>query len=212
MNDWLLQILNNPDLRRMGHGQRLDDLNLGLGWLYYAVARILRPRNVVVIGSYRGFVPLVFSRAMNDNLEKGTIHFIDPSRVDDFWKDPTQVQAYFASFGSQNVCHHRMTTQEFHTSDAFRALECVDILFVDGYHSEDQARFDYEVFRDRLTPDGIAFFHDSTEIKTSGIYGKDRVYSIRVKCFIDTLKMDPGLQVFDLPFSQGVTMVRRVQR
>src|ERR1019366_9046655 len=100
MNDWLTKLLQNPELRRMGHGQRLDDLNLGLGWLYYALARALRPQTVVVIGSFRRFVPLVFARALADNLEKGSVTFIDPSFVDDFWKDPQTVQNYFTSFGS----------------------------------------------------------------------------------------------------------------
>ncbi len=209
MEDWLSHILDNPDLCRMGHGQRRDDRNLGLGWLYYALARIHRPRTVVVIGSYRGFVPLIFARALQDNLEGGTVHFIDPSLVDDFWKDAAAVQRYFRSFGSANIHHHLMTTQEFVASDTFRELGPVDMLFVDGYHSEEQARFDYEAFQDRLTPDSIVLFHDSTEIKPSGIYGKDRVYDIRVKCFIDALKSDPRLQVFDLPVAQGVTLVRR---
>lgn len=209
MDDWLTQILGNPDLCRMGHGQRPDDRNLGLGWLYYALARIQRPKTVVVIGSYRGFVPLIFSQALQENLEEGTVYFVDPSLVDDFWKDPAAVHEYFASYGSRNIRHFLMTTQQFVTSDAFRSLGPVDILFVDGYHSEEQARFDYEAFQDRLTADSIVLFHDSTEIKPSGIYGKDRVYELRVKCFIDLLKKDDRLQVFDLPFAQGVTLVRR---
>jgi len=34
------------------------------------------------------------------------------------------------------------------------------------------------------------------------------VYEYTVKSFIDTLKKDSGLQVFDLPFFDGVTLVR----
>ena len=71
MTDWIARLLERPDLQGMGHGQRVEDLNLGLGWLYYALARLLRPRIVVVIGSYRGFAPLVFGRALADNQESG---------------------------------------------------------------------------------------------------------------------------------------------
>jgi predicted O-methyltransferase YrrM len=210
MNDWLTKLLENPSLRRMGHGQRLDDLNLGLGWLYYGLARVLRPTTVVVIGSFRGFVPLVFSRALADNLETGSVYFIDPSFVDEFWKDPQSVQDYFASFGSHNIRHFLMTTQQFVASDAGKALGPVDIVFVDGYHSQEQARFDYEAFAERLTPNGIVLFHDSTENMTSRIYGKDRAYEHGVTFFLDTLKKDARLQVFDIPFAQGITLVRRV--
>lgn len=211
MNDWIATLLEHPDLRRMGHGQRLEDLNLGLGWLYYSLARSLRPATVVVIGSFRGFVPLIFGKALQDNLEKGIVHFIDPSFVDDFWKDARAVSSHFARFGIGNIRHHLMTTQQFVESEAFRDLRTVDMLFVDGYHSEEQARFDYEAFQDVLSPTGMVLFHDSTEIKPSAIYGEDHVYEKRVKCFIDTLKQDARLQVFDFPVAQGLTLVRRVQ-
>ena len=208
MHDWIAKLLSNPDLCRMGHAQRVADLNLGLGWIYYALARVLKPKTVVVIGSFRGFVPLIFGKALNDNLEKGIIHFIDPSLVDDFWKDPRAVSAYFANFGVENIRHHLMTTQEFVASDACNGLGPVDIAFVDGYHSAEQVRFDFEAFAHRLTPNGIVLFHDSTTAITSSIYGADRAYEHQVKQFIDTLRADTRLQVFDLPFGQGVTLVR----
>ncbi len=210
MTDWIAALFQHRDLTRMGHGQRVEDLNLGLGWLYYALARVLRPARVVVIGSFRGFVPLVLGKALVDNTEGGSVDFIDPSLVDDFWKDPQRVRDHFASFGITNVRHFLMTTQQFVETDAYRDLADVGIVFVDGYHSEEQARFDYEAFRDRLAPDGIVLFHDSTRLRVSGIYGAGRAYEHRVKCFLDGLKRDPALQVLDLPFADGVTLVRKI--
>jgi predicted O-methyltransferase YrrM len=209
MNEWITKLLGNSDLRRMGHGQRFDDLNLGLGWLYYGLARILRPKTVVVIGSHRGFVPLTFAKALADNLEKGTVYFIDPSLVDDFWKDSQTVQDYFVSFGCGNIRHFLMTTQQFVETEMYRALGPVDIVFVDGFHSEEQARFDYEAFQERLAPNGIVLFHDSARCRTSRMYGSDQSYECRVKLFMETLKREPHLQVFDLPFFEGITLVRR---
>src|SRR5262245_880449 len=99
MMDWIARLFEHPDLLRMGHAQRAADLNLGLGWLYYSLARMVRPRTAVAIGSYRGFVPLVLGKALADNLEPGEVVFIDPSFVDDFWKDAENVAAHFARFG-----------------------------------------------------------------------------------------------------------------
>ena len=113
MNDWIARLFEHPDLLRMGHGQRVEDLNLGLGWLYYALGRVLRPRKAVVIGSYRGFVPLVLGKALAENFEHGEVTFLDPSFADDFWKDENEVRRYFHGFGSDNIHHFRMTTQEF---------------------------------------------------------------------------------------------------
>ena len=210
MKDWIAELFRDPGLTRMGHAQRVEDLNLGLGWLYYGLARVLRPATVVVIGSFRGFTPLVFGRGLADNCEGGRICFIDPSFVDDFWKDDAAVREHFTRFGVGNVEHFLMTTQQFVECDAFRSMGPVGILFIDGYHSEEQARFDYEAFQDRLTQDAVILLHDSIRVRPSGIYGPERVYTHRVKFFVDTLKQDPALQVFDLPFGGGVTLVRRV--
>jgi len=210
MKNWIAALFQDVNLTRMGHAQRVDDLNLGLGWVYYGLARVIRPTAVVVIGSYRGFVPMVLGKALVDNGSDGQVHFVDPSFVDDFWKDAAAVNAHFAHHGLSNIHHYLMTTQQFVESAAYRELESLGMVFVDGYHTEEQVRFDYEAFRDRLTGDGITLFHDSSYIKPSRVYGKDRIYTRRVKCFIDTLKQDPALQVFDLPFGAGVTLVRRV--
>jgi predicted O-methyltransferase YrrM len=180
-----------------------------LGWLYYALARALRPTVAVVIGSYRGFVPLVLGKALADNLENGRVYFIDPSLVDGFWKDPKAVAEHFAGLGVRNVRHFHMTTQQFVQTEAYRSLEPVGMVFVDGYHSEEQARFDYEAFQGRLAPNGIMLFHDSVRVRTSRIYGPDRHYEHRVKCLMDSLKQDAGLQVFDLPVFDGITLVRK---
>ncbi len=194
----------------MGHNQRADDASLGLGWLYYALGRILHPRAAVVIGSYRGFVPLLLGRACGDSVERGEVTFIDPSLVDDFWKKPDEVRAYFRSFGIENVRHFAMTTQQFVETDAYRDLGAVGLVFIDGYHSAEQARFDYEAFEPLLAPRGIVLLHDSMVVRRSQIYGADRAFEIRVRDFIDELKRDPRLQIFDLPFGTGVTLVRKL--
>ena len=211
MKDWIAKLLEDPDLTRMGHLQRIADLNLGLGWLYYGFARTIRPAKVVVIGSYRGFVPLVLGKALSDNQEGGQVVFIDPSLVDEFWKDPQAVRDHFARYGVANVQHHLMTTQEFAASAAYRSLDRIGMVFVDGYHTEEQARFDYETFEALLQPDGLALFHDTANRRFTKIYGPERSYQCRVKFYIDKLKLDPCLQIFDLPFGDGVTLVRKLQ-
>jgi len=72
----------------------------GLAGFIMRLGRISRPQRVVVIGSFRGFVPLVLARAMRDNLEPGEVIFIDPSLADDFWKDPETVRSYFTGSAS----------------------------------------------------------------------------------------------------------------
>ena len=210
MKDWIAKLFDCRDLTRMGHLQRIEDANLGLGWIYYGLARVIRPKTVVVIGSYRGFVPLVLGKALADNQDGGRVVFIDPSFVDDFWKNPQAVREHFARFEVTNVEHFLMTTQQFVRSEAHRSLDRLGMVFVDGYHSEEQARFDYEAFEGLLDADGIILLHDSLRCDISRFYGAERPYERRVKCFVDELKQDMRLQVFDLPFDQGVTLVRKL--
>lgn len=209
LTEWIARVLAHRDLRGQGHAQRVADGNLGLGWIYYGMARTMRPRHVVVIGSLRGFAPLVFGRALADNGEGGQVTFIDPSLVDDFWEDAERVKAHFAGYGMTNIRHYLLTTQQFAAAPELGDLPPVELLFVDGYHTAEQAKFDHQAFADRLTPEAIVLFHDSTTLVTSGIYGEERRYLHTVKHYMDELKADPALQVFDLPFDSGVTLVRR---
>jgi hypothetical protein len=73
------------------------DHNLGLGYVYYGLARAMRPKKTVVVGSKAGFAPLCFARGIADNEGSrtghidcedvttadvpGTLDFIDPSYI-----------------------------------------------------------------------------------------------------------------------------------
>ncbi len=209
MQEWISGLFADPELLRMGHRQRRADANLGMGWIYYGLARLIRPRRVVVIGSYRGFVPLVLGRALQDNGEAGEVVFVDPSMVDDFWTEPEAVDAHFAGHGVTNVRHHLATTQAFVETEAYGALDHVGIVFIDGWHTAEQARFDHEAFRDRLTPDGVTLFHDSLRGGRVSVYGPERAYERTVKDYVDELRRDDRLQVLDLDFKNGLSLVRR---
>jgi predicted O-methyltransferase YrrM len=211
LHAWIDRMFQDPEMLRMGHAQRAEDANLGLGWIYYALGRAMRPALAVVIGSWRGFVPLTIARSMTDNTEGGKVVFIDPSLVDDHWKDPAQVARHFASFGAPNVEHHCMTTQQFALSEAYRQLGQVDLLFVDGYHTSEQARFDHETFEPLLSPSALVLFHDTAVRHVSRLYGQDKAYEKNVAEYTDSLKARPDLDVFDLPIGAGLTLVRRRQ-
>ena len=210
LTSWIERLFRDPALAAMGHAQRPEELDLGLGWIYYGLARLARPERVVVIGSHRGFAPMVFARALADNGAGGRVVFIDPSQVDDFWKDPARVKAHFAEHGLDNIDHHAATTQEFAGSAAWHGLgRSVGIVLVDGYHTEEQARIDHEAFQPLLAPGGLCLFHDSVRERTSRIYGDDRPYRHTVKRYMDALRADPAFEVLALPFGDGLTLVRR---
>src|SRR5437868_15390168 len=118
MREWVRSILADDELCKMGHCQSASSDDLGFGWLYYAIARALKRRSAVVIGSYRGFVPAVIAKAFLDDGD-GRVLFIDPSLWDGFWREPTDVRMHFERCGTPNVQHFRMTTQEFTRTDEY---------------------------------------------------------------------------------------------
>ena len=208
LTGWIRKLFEQPEMTQMGHAQRIEDLNLGLGWIYYGLTRAARPNHVVVIGSYRGFAPMVFARALADNREGGRVTFIDPSMVDDFWADPESVRAHFAAYGLDNIDHHCMTTQQFVETAAYQEMGDVDILLVDGFHTAEQARFDHEAFLPNLGGAGYALFHDSVRDRISRIYGRESPYLHTVKLYMDVLRRDPAWEVLALPFGDGLCLVR----
>lgn len=207
--NWIEQISSEETLRGMGHGQS-GATGIGLGWLYYALVRVEQPGHAVCIGSWRGFVPIVLARGLKENGQGARLTFIDPSLVDDFWKEADKVRAWFASFGLDNIDHHCKITAEFAESPAFRNLPPVDLLFIDGYHTAEQARRDHHAFVPKLTRSAVVLFHDSIHERTSDIYGRERRYIHTVHEYMAELKLDPTYQVMDFQLGSGVTVVRCV--
>ncbi|MBC8065864.1 MAG: class I SAM-dependent methyltransferase [Chlorobia bacterium] len=208
MQDWIKKLFVDPGMVGMGHDQSQNDLNLGLGWIYYGLARTIRPKTVVVIGSYRGFVPLVLGKALQDN-GQGEVIFIDPSMVDDFWKCPDCVKAHFAAHEVRNIRHHLCTTQDFVNTEAYRSLGEVGLLYVDGYHTAEFAKFDHEAFADKMAPNGVVLFHDSVRERVTRIYGDDRPYTHTVCQYMDELRANPKFEVLSFGEGDGLTLVKK---
>jgi predicted O-methyltransferase YrrM len=212
IGEFVKLVLRNPELCSMGHAQFPEEADIGLGWLYYAIARLVKPRVAVVIGSYRGFVPLILGRALSENSANGNVIFIDPSHVDDFWKFPERINRHFGYFGVHNVAHHLCTTQEFVKTEAYQALNEIGLLFLDGFHSFEQVRFDHQAFQSKLSLGGFVLFHDSTRVRVAGrVYGKDRAYEHQVKYYLDELKRNPNYQILDFCFGDGLTLLRKIE-
>lgn len=196
----------HQELWMMGHNQNHQHLDLGLGWLYYGLARSLQPRLIVVIGSWRGFVPILMGQALQDAGSDGNLIFIDPSLVDSQWH--SGVDKYFAEFGIHCIQHFAETSQQFLEADRLEP-QSIDLLFIDGYHSYESCRFEFEEFTPFLSRNAVTMFHDSTCRKDSSIYGKDKRYTRSVWRYINDLRARPELEVLNLEIGQGIAIVKR---
>lgn len=217
--DWLNTFLSEPELHpnKTGHspfspgspdfgGRGRKNISpageaaFGLGWLYYALVRLYRPKKLVCIGSGRGFVPIVLAKALRDS-GCGSLDFIDPSLDDDFWKHSEFVSDWFERFGVEKfIRHHLQTTEEFSRTEYFKSLENIDFLFIDGRHFYESVRFDFEVFRSKVLPFGLVLFHDSFSRSVNPRWSGPRKFLLE-------LKDDPDFQIFDFPFGAGLTLL-----
>lgn len=208
LSNLLEKMQGNKDLWLMGHGEDQQTGDLGLGWLYYGLTRALRPSLAVVIGSWRGFVPMLIGQALQDCSPDGRLLFIDPSLVDDHWAN--NVSSYFAGFGIHCITHFKQTSEEFLEKNPLSPGD-VDLLFIDGYHSYEQCKLEYEGFGALLSTKALTLFHDSTSRITSGMYGPNAQYKHTVWKYIDELRLKPGIEVLNLDIAQGVAVVQRAQ-
>lgn len=156
-----------------GHNEKPENSNLGFGFLYYGIARAIRPNHVLVIGSGFGFSVVCLALGMKDN-GKGRLTFVDPSYSvlkhgpwNTFggrgtWDKPEEVAERFRHFGvDEIITHYKLTSEEFFPRFKASGLPKIDIAFVDGNHSYKNIRYDFLGTLRCARRNSYIFLHDS---------------------------------------------------
>ena len=199
----------------LGHNQSAQNLNLGFGFIYYGVARALRPKHTLVIGSGYGFSVVCLALAMRDN-GVGSLTFVDPSYslLKDgplktlggrgTWNSNADVQERFRKFGVEEiVTHYRMRSDELFPSYAELGLPPIDLGFVDGSHAYKDVKYDFVNMVGCSKKNAYIFLHDTN------IYIREMLRHAGVKRWINILKKEESaFEVINFPFSSGVALVR----
>ncbi|HYA47742.1 MAG TPA: class I SAM-dependent methyltransferase [Burkholderiales bacterium] len=201
--------------RPLGHHESPQELNLGFGFLYYALVRTLRPKHIVVIGSGFGFSVVCLALGLRDNA-KGRLSFVDPSYSvlsdgplktvggTSQWDDPGKVERHFARFGVEHLLtHYRMRSEEFFARYDEWKLPEIDLAFIDGSHAYDDVRQDFLSTLRRARRNAYLLLHDTN------IYIREMVRHAGVKRWMKTVKRSKdAFEYVDFPFSSGVAVVR----
>jgi len=144
----------------------VTDFVSGLGdsaWLLYGLTRSLKPNVCVEIGSARGKSACYMGMALKDN-GRGKLYAIDPHTKTDWndWYGVDSLEAFNRNIRKAGVNQYvellRGTSAEIATGWAKK----IDLLFIDGDHSYEGIRFDWETFSKFLTDFAITIFHDTT--------------------------------------------------
>ncbi|MEO5817895.1 MAG: class I SAM-dependent methyltransferase [Gemmatimonadaceae bacterium] len=151
--------------------QNTGTSDLGFGWIYYGIARNIKPDFAIVIGSARGFVPLCVARGLHD-AGHGQVIFIDPAYRGSgdpawdgrgHWEHASEVEKWFDLFGLSNrIKHLKMRSDD--ALPVVRELVAaghVGLLVIDGAHTFEQSLRDFDSYTP-LMSDGMVLFHDAT--------------------------------------------------
>ncbi|WP_337004545.1 class I SAM-dependent methyltransferase [Microbacterium sp. LB12] len=126
---------------------------------------VLRPRDVVELGTHNGFSCFAFAEAAKRLGHRISIHALDSWEGDDhagFYGDSTYhaVRSIAGRDYEESIELHRGYFSELRPN--FPAA-CVDLLHIDGRHGYEDVREDYEQWRDTVRDGGVILFHDIAE-------------------------------------------------
>ena len=159
---------------RWSHGA--TDNHMGDGLIVYSIIQHMRAKNCVCIGTGGGFIPRIMTQARIDLYNQGiftgngdynwgdigTTYVVDAcngiggatdiENEDSFYR--THFYPRFIKDTSENAFYNFFVPHDIK----------IDLLFIDGDHSYDGVKKDFEIFSTLLSDNGVIIIHD-TDLK-----------------------------------------------
>ncbi|MDR3458636.1 MAG: class I SAM-dependent methyltransferase [Verrucomicrobiae bacterium] len=198
-----------PQLRSREFYAETFDYQSGLGdsaWLLYGLARSIKPKVCVEIGSARGKSACAVGLALRRN-GGGKLYAIDPhSRTN--WNDTDSVD----SFAIINEHLQKSGAADFveivrkTSGEAAKGWDKkIDLIFIDGDHSYEGVKADWELFLPHLNEFGVVVFHDTLwDLRPDPNLGRA---DMGVPRFVDELRA-AGYPVITIDQNFGVSLVQ----
>ena len=139
--------------------------------LAFALVQLARPRLLVELGTHKGDSYCAFCQAV-DTLKLDTRCF-----AVDTWSGDAHAGTYSTSVLNELRDHHDALYARFSTlvpstfDDAVARFEnaSIDFLHIDGLHTYDAVKHDFETWRPKLSDRAVVLFHDTAV--TTGDFG-----------------------------------------
>lgn len=191
------------------HHMDLGKGGLGYGWIHYSLIRMLSSKNVLCIGSKWGYIPAVCAMACRDSKE-GVVDFVDAGydmndygRVAGkhwggagFWKK-CNTKKYFGEFGLEKYISLKVMESRAY-AEKYKSKR-FGYVHIDGDHSYEGVKLDFELFWPRVETGGFLAIHDiGSPDKDGNVYGTRKLWDEIVKSgkyrLID-FNEDPGIGI-----------------
>ena len=179
---WKLQ----KQLRNASSAEELIDLAFSFrayGWYrtmgpYQVREEIIRlgekisaaaPRTMLEIGTAAGGTLLLWCRLVQD-----CVISLDFPVTETLGGYPKKRMKFYQCFTSGKKTQLHLLYRDSHQKTTVRAVQeilgsrCMDFLFIDGDHTENGCRLDFELYKELVTPGGLVAFHDIVE-HTAGL-------------------------------------------
>jgi predicted O-methyltransferase YrrM len=176
--------------------------------LLYGLVRSIKPEVCVEIGSALGKSASHIGMALKEN-GRGILYAIDPHQPTE-WNDFNAIDS-FKEF-TRNIyalgLREQVSIIRSYSDAAAREWRLpIDLIFIDGDHSYEGVKRDWELFLPHIKPSGIVVFHD-TMWDLPPYVGTVRS-DIGVPQFVDELRRQ-GYQVLTINRDYGVSLVQPV--
>jgi len=229
-------ITNNDDAPvpyRWTHGA--TDLHMGDGILVYSIIQHMRAKNCVCIGSGGGFIPRIMTQARIDLHKQkifdgnndynwgdiGCTYLVDACNGVGGPNDLEDESSFFRSTFYPRLI--KATSVDAYYDFFIRQDIKIDVLFIDGDHSYEGVKKDFELYSQILSDNGIIFIHDTDAdyeetLIVSEDSKKDHYRFDGPAKFIKELQEDSEWNLINLfnfrilstkPSSSGITLINR---
>lgn len=178
-------------------------LDLGGPWFghkYFAYDLIqnIRPKKVVELGTHLGCSLFSFSQAIKDSKLNTSIDAVDTWLGDEHAGDYSEIiinkvkeikNKYYSKLKI------KLLRKTFDQANQKYPDNSIDILHIDGYHTYEAVKHDYDMWFDKVKEDGIILLHDSAV--------KDSNFGIHK--LLKQIKKD--YKIIEFPHSYGLGVV-----
>jgi predicted O-methyltransferase YrrM len=162
---WVLRLVRGARYGLADLNLQQVDFKSGLGdsaWLLFSLARTLKPVVCVEIGSARGRSTCFLAKALKEN-QQGIVYAIDPHTATE-WNDTDSVDTYTVLLNNLKKMHLAEYVNVIRGTSREAAQKWklgIDLLFIDGDHTYEGAKHDWDAFSPFVREFGLVVFHDT---------------------------------------------------